>query len=852
MNLEALIGRILESGPVDFLGPANADGSLWEVVMIESGFSRNIGKSGLPRYYPEATLQRAVREGVFDSLKASTFRIGLPVIGENAFDHLPQQARDLGKKFAENTLGFFQGARYGDFTRPDGTKGRGVISLLGVLKGNQAIRENMVDAWKRRQYNLYALSIDADGEARVGVAEGRKAEIVERISRAESTDVVSAPAAGGSLLRLVASREGATTMDILLKLIQQSRPRWAQGAPVPAPEQKPGDYLRVLTESIKANIERELDGAKDATRLAEAGEGLQLIRKVLMLLEAGKADEAMELLKSAVASYPQAESAPKPPAPHAPAPAPAPASRVQEGVVDADRALAQIREQSAALARIAAEAETLTQAMRVRESASIVREALLASGLPEAAQKRVTRLFESKTGIARDSVDLAIADERAYIASFQESARTAAASAASAGAAAPVVMGDDRRAKLAKAMQGMMSGSPVEGLMFGSLQESWAAYGNRFYDRDTTGEVIFKAIAAAFPKRVTKGGFKGDVWDDPLGVHHRRLRESWIPGGSGLYLPVELREAVTTSDWSVAFGDSLYRRLEREYTDDPLNDWRLFADVMNLSDWTNKQRIIRRGKLGVLPIVLQNGPYNELSPVTPTEEVEELQPEKHGGKFKLTLEDVMADRLNVIRQIPRDLARASVRTIHEKVFDQIETNPVIQGNALISAANLNLVAGSPALAYIPVTDAVRLLRDQVELGSGKKLGFRPKYLLTGTKKENESIEITESLVKQTGTEDSTVVNVVRKWGMQSVSSLGVGRTAATENRWWVLTDKRDCEQIAVGFPGGRDRPDIFVQGEGEENQGSVFDADAVTFKVRLICGAKIVDFRGITGSLAAA
>ncbi len=871
---------LLESPSVELLAPGDATGSVWDVVIIEVGFSKNRGQDGLPRYYPESCIRRAVNKGIFEGMPAKTFRFADPVNGgKDEFNHLSKEGRRTGRDFAENVIGFYEQVTFGEFKRPDGSTGQGAIAKLHVLEGAKALRENMVDAFKKKRYDLYGLSIDAGGTAHVGVAEGRRAEIVEDILQASSSDIVSEPAAGGSLLRLVASREREDSMnwEELLKLIESSQPSMLKGLPAKAPEQDPADYVKHITE---ANLERSkkrfLEADGDEATLEAAGE-MKVMERLLSLLQAGKIEDAVELIKSNMAP-------PAPPAENDEAmkegettetPDSTPAKVEIEvsvagteqakediaGVVAASQAATATGTEAAAVMseaqKILAEAKQMKvdagiSLQEIRDmkkdiekdhTKGLVESVVKASGLPENAQNKLVKELGHKIGITESIIKERIATEREYIASFVESGRPRGLGDAHSFPTGSVVT-VEKSEKLAKAMQGMFSGEDVDGIpAFMSLTESWGAYGLPFGTPELTAELMFKNMVASMPAKIAPR-----QWEhrgNPLARHQQRLRESW-----GSQVPVELRESVTTADWAVAFGDSMFRELQKAYTDDPLNDWRQVSRIMSLTDWTNKVKIIRHGAVDNLPIVNEQGAYQELQPPTPTEEYEELDPNKHGGLRKFTMEDVMADRLDVLRRIPRDLARSAVRTIHEAVWDQFETNPIIQGNALLSVANNNLVATSPALTYGAVTDAVRLLREQTELGSGRRLGLRPKWLIVGTKKENEAIEITDSEVKQTNTEDATITNVVRRWGVQAFPTLGVGRSAGTENHWWVVTDKSDCDLVAVGFPGGRDRPDIFVQGQGQETQGSVFDADAITWKIRLVFGVKLVDFRGIAGSLA--
>lgn len=179
-------------------------GKEWEVILIEAGFSKNVGEGGRRRYYPADVLRRD--KHIFEGLPACVYHFG------DKFDHLPDEGWKVHPEgYASNTVGVYQNIRFMEFQRPDGSKGEGLVGNLHILEGHKWLRENMLDAWNSGAPHLFQFSIDAEGEAEAGEVEGQPAEIVTKLVQAASTDVVSRAAAGGSLMRLVASDQGHIT-----------------------------------------------------------------------------------------------------------------------------------------------------------------------------------------------------------------------------------------------------------------------------------------------------------------------------------------------------------------------------------------------------------------------------------------------------------------------------------------------------------------------------------------------------------------------------------------------------------------------------------------------------------------
>ncbi len=395
--------------------------------------------------------------------------------------------------------------------------------------------------------------------------------------------------------------------------------------------------------------------------------------------------------------------------------------------------------------------------------------------------------------------------------------------------------------KIVKGFEGMFQeGRSVDNVpAFTSLHRAFYAITGKYYPEEMMADFLMEAISKSLPPR--------EFLD--IDEHLKRTRAL----GTKIYSD-RLRESISTTDFSTAFGDALNKSLQREYRDDPLSDWReIVSRRENLRDLTNNHRIVRIGGYGTLPIVNQKAPYQELG--EPTEAVEQLVPKKRGGLAILTLEALLADMLGVVATIPRRLARAANRTVHEVVWDEIESNPVLDADsvALIAAGHNNRLSGDGAISGDNIATLIEALIEQTEQDSGRKLGLMPWRVLVGPKLYQEAWELTNSDVKDITAETATKANFIKGLGVTAMKTIGLGRTSGTENRWYVVANPRDAESIVVGFLGGRDRPEIFTQSPigATAINGAAFDADQLTFKIRFGVAAKVIDFRWIQGSLTA-
>lgn len=174
---------------------ADADGKVWRVTIIRPGWSEN------NRYYSRDVLAGAARL----------------VEGAKAYADHPTETelRERPERSVRDIVGHYSGARQeGD--------GR-VTADLHVLESAAWLK-----AILREAPRLVGISINALGKTSSGIAEGRSGVLVDAIGRIQGADVVTEPAAGGSIDRLVASKRRETEdvefKDITLEALRQNRP----------------------------------------------------------------------------------------------------------------------------------------------------------------------------------------------------------------------------------------------------------------------------------------------------------------------------------------------------------------------------------------------------------------------------------------------------------------------------------------------------------------------------------------------------------------------------------------------------------------------------------------------------
>lgn len=297
-----------------------------------------------------------------------------------------------------------------------------------------------------------------------------------------------------------------------------------------------------------------------------------------------------------------------------------------------------------------------------------------------------------------------------------------------------------------------------------------------------------------------------------------------------------LREALESSTLDAVLGDSITRRMVADYRAPSVYDvWRQLTGAPVAVGDFRKQERTRFGGYGDLPAVAESAPY--LPVTSPTDEVAEYAVSKRGGTESVTLEMIKNDDVGVIQRIPQRLARAAKRTLAKFVLDILRTNPVIYDTkALFDIDHGNL--GSAALSAATLAAARLAMLQQTEAGSNDRLGIGPRNLWVPQALE----EAAADLFRRNTNLDATFIqslkpNIIPVWYWTDA------------NDWCLSADPLDVPTVELGFLDGSEEPELFVQ--DSPTGGSMFSNDKLTWKIRHIYGATVLDYRGLYKSVVA-
>ncbi len=246
-------------------------GIVWEVTLISAGDSAN------GRHYPADVLKKAAP--LFEGVKAYADHPGR------------SESRERPERSVRDVIGWFEGVKYD-------AKAKALTAHLHLSEAAGSLRQLVLDAWNRGKKDLIGLSINAEGQIQESIDGGKRKKTVTSISRVSSVDLVTEPAAGGRLEKLVASTrpddtQKDTAMDpeeikkiIGAALAEALGPVQAElaavkalaesnGTPAPAAAEKPAEKIEEAEKPdanavALAEVRREMFDVRLASAVTES------------------------------------------------------------------------------------------------------------------------------------------------------------------------------------------------------------------------------------------------------------------------------------------------------------------------------------------------------------------------------------------------------------------------------------------------------------------------------------------------------------------------------------------------------------------------------------------------------
>ena len=316
------------------------------------------------------------------------------------------------------------------------------------------------------------------------------------------------------------------------------------------------------------------------------------------------------------------------------------------------------------------------------------------------------------------------------------------------------------------------------------------------------------------------------------GVHTRTMddydiaREA-IQGRSGAM-------ATSSSDFPNILANIVHRVLRRSYDTAP-ETWQVWTGRGGAVDFKNMSRL-QLSEAPDLELITEGGEYREGSF---SESAESYVVKKYGKIFSVTWEAIVNDDLSALTRIPMAFGAASARKIGDIVYGILTANANMSDSvALFYSTHNNLAAaGNVGAPSVTTLDYMRTcMRKQKGIASKQTLNVTPRYLLLPAALETSTDVVLRSPTYP-GQTTGAAAGVTNPFQNSLIPVVDPRLDATSAKAWYGAADPAQFDTIEVSFLDGRDAPWI------EEEQG--FDVDGRRYKVRIVVGAKALDWRGL-------
>jgi hypothetical protein len=307
---------------------------------------------------------------------------------------------------------------------------------------------------------------------------------------------------------------------------------------------------------------------------------------------------------------------------------------------------------------------------------------------------------------------------------------------------------------------------------------------------------------------------------------------------------MRLPAAYSTSSFTYVLGNSMYRRLVKEYKAGEYNEDVLFSYIRNAENFKTME-IIQVGYFADIPDVdPETADYQEVSMPTDIEATYTIN--QKGIILTVNRKVFINDDLKSVEQLVSKLGRAFRRTHAKRAWAKILDNATYKGDskALFHADHGNLGATTltaDATGIATLTAAFKRMYAQTEQDSGEGLGLVPPYLWC----PRDLREIAESLNSP--------------WPGASAPNPHAGKFGANHERiitnplftdandWGLIANGKDVELLEAAYLNNQKEPEFFVA--DNPFAGQMFIADKIRYKGRHECEFEIADYRGFDKSV---
>ena len=285
----------------------------------------------------------------------------------------------------------------------------------------------------------------------------------------------------------------------------------------------------------------------------------------------------------------------------------------------------------------------------------------------------------------------------------------------------------------------------------------------------------------------------------------------------------------STDDFSSIFLDVANKALMKAYQEAPAT-WRPWVNVVSASDFKTIYGV-SLSEAPDLELVNEHGEYKsgEMS-----DRQESYSVGSYGKIVYLTRQMIVNDDLRAFARLPQLMGAAARRKEADLVYGKLTSNPTMSdSNALFSSAHNNLEGSDLSHVDTAALQSARAAMRKQTGPNGAILDLQPNFLLVPVAQETDA----EVLLRSTALpQDQKSSGVYNPWANRLTPIAEPRLDNDSTDSWYLVADPNQVDTIEVAYLDGREAP--------YTEQETMFERDAIGYKVRHDLGVGVMDWRG--------
>jgi len=330
-----------------------------------------------------------------------------------------------------------------------------------------------------------------------------------------------------------------------------------------------------------------------------------------------------------------------------------------------------------------------------------------------------------------------------------------------------------------------------------------------------------------------------------------RLMSDVYSGRRDVY---HLKQAMTTSDFPILYGNVLYRSMLGSYDTYPVT-YPQWTRIVEVNDFRQVSLMTMDGGGGILEIVEERSPYPEFAF---TEGQYLIQVDKYGRRYSISFEMIINDTLNTWGDRPQSMGLGARRS-EELLATRLIAGPNGPNATFFSVGNANIITGNPPLDIVGLQKAFTQISTSATDADGQPVPITMVNLIVGPALEivaRNILNATQLFLVTAGTPPSGATAAqqlyAENWMRSRVNLIvlpylpTVASTANSATTWFLEASTSEARPaFFFAFMRGRRTPQLFIKDSNQRSLGGGpidplegdFDTDSIDYKQRHIFGA---------------